>query len=146
MCEQKAMFSQYFDDWEVKPEFEKEAISLWSNWLGEANLYKLDEVTENEWARFNSLLTLIANKYEVGLADCDSESISKLEDIEAALPSYLNSVNKDASQFLKYVIPELDCVLTEEWDYTYILWHKKNGALEALAPLIAEAGLYHFHA
>ena len=140
------MFSHYFYDWDVKPEFEKEAISLWPNWLGEANLHKLDEVTEKEWARFNSLLELIAAKYELGLADCDSESISKIEGVEETVSSYSNSMNKDASQFLKYVIPELDCVLTEEWDYTYILWHRKNGALEALVPLIAEAGLYHFHA
>jgi len=140
------MFSRYFDGWEVRPDFEKEAISLWPNWLGEANLHKLDEVTENEWAHFNSLLKLIAEKYEIELADCDSRSVSKMDDIEKTLCEYEDSMSKDASQFSKYVIPGLDCVLTEDWDYTYILWHKNNGAVEALAPLIAEIGLYHFHA
>jgi hypothetical protein len=103
------MFSRYFDGWEVKPPHcEKEAISLWPNWLGEANLHKLDEVTENEWARFNSLLKLIAEKYEIELADCDSRSVSKMGDIEKILCEYEDSMNKDASQFSKYVIPGLD--------------------------------------
>lgn len=46
----KVPFSQYFVEWEVKPDFEKEAISLWPGWLGQADHYKLEEVTEGEWA------------------------------------------------------------------------------------------------
>jgi hypothetical protein len=40
--------------------------------------------------------------------------------------------------------PELGCVVTEEWDYTYIIWHKNNGAVEKLAPFIKKAKLKHF--
>ena len=53
-------------------------------------------------------------------------------------------MNKDASSFSKYIIPDLECVITEEWDYTYILWHKKNGAVEALNPYIIKSGLKRF--
>ena len=52
---------------------------------------------------------------------------------------------KDFSQFTHFVIPELDAVFTEEWDYTWILWHRGNGAVEALAPLVADAGLHHWN-
>ncbi len=53
-------------------------------------------------------------------------------------------MNKDDSLFSRYVLPELDCVVTEEWDYTYIIWHKNNGAVEKLAPFITKAKLKHF--
>lgn len=53
-------------------------------------------------------------------------------------------MQKNASQFSWYVIPELDCVLTEDWDYTYILWHRNKKALEAIRPLLSEANLKHF--
>jgi len=53
-------------------------------------------------------------------------------------------MEKHAGLFSQYVIPELECVITEEWDYTYILWHKDNGAIDALSSYISEANLYHF--
>jgi hypothetical protein len=74
-----------------------------------------------------------------------NEAIQNIDDIGITLSSYKESMNKDSSQFSKYAIPELDCIFTEEWDYTFILWHKNNGAVEALKPLITKAGLYHFH-
>jgi hypothetical protein len=40
---------------------------------------------------------------------------------------------------------QLGCVISEEWDYTYIIWHKNNGAVEALAPYIKASRLEHFH-
>lgn len=42
-------------------------------------------------------------------------------------------MEKDSSLFLKLVLPELGCIISEEWDYTYIVWHQNNGALEAHA-------------
>ena len=138
------MFDTYFDDWEVKPEFSKEYISLWSNWLGEENLHLLDEVSEEDWSRFNSLIIVIAKTYNIGLVDCDARLVSFPKNIEDTLSNYSISMNKNASSFSKYIIPDLECVITEEWDYTYILWHKKNGAVEALNPYIIKSGLKRF--
>jgi len=138
-------YSQYFKYCEVKPEFKKEFISLWSGWLGKDNLHKLDEVTEKEWARFNTLIRLIAESYRVELLDCESETISNVTDIESTLSTYEESKEKDSSGFSNYILPELECVLSEDWDFTYILWHKKNGAIKALIPLIEKVGLKHFH-
>ena len=44
------MFSKYLEDWENKPGYYKELVSLWSGWLGKDNIGLLDKVTENEWA------------------------------------------------------------------------------------------------
>ncbi len=139
------MFSKYFEENEIKSEFRKEFISLWPGWLGDENHNKLDEVSEVEWARFNTLIRLISTNYNMKLVDCKTETISNIDEIEITLSSYKESMNKDSSQFVKYIIQELDCILTEEWDYTYILWHKNNGAIEALNPFITKTGLYHFH-
>ncbi len=138
------MFSKYFEENEIKSEFHKEFISLWSGWLGDENYHKLDEVSESEWARLNALIRLISNNYRMEIVDCKTDSTSNIIEIEKTLSSYIESMNKESSQFVKYIIPELGCILTEEWDYTYILWHKNNGAIEALNPLITKTGLYHF--
>ena len=139
------MFSDYFEEWEVKPEYSKEFISLWSGWLGKENYHKLDEVTENEWDRFNSFLKSISEKYSIEKVDFEAQSITKVDNIETLLSSYSESMNKDSSMFTNIVLPELECVISEEWDYTYIIWHKKNGAVEALSPLLESDGLKHFH-
>ncbi len=139
------MYSEYFQEWELRPEFEKEFISIFDGWLGKDNPNKLDEVTENEWLRFNALVEFISKSYDVALADTGLQSVRGVENIDEVLCTYKESMNKDSEQFTKLVIPKLQCVLSEDWDYTYILWHKGNGALEALKPLINKAGLYHWH-
>lgn len=139
------MFSDYFEDWEVKPEYSKEFISLWKGWLGQDNCHKLDEVTEGEWARFNELLRILASDFSLKVANCENQSLTKISDIESVLSSYEESMNKESSEFTKLVIPDLGCVISEEWDYTYIIWHKNNGAVEALAPYIKAANLESFH-
>ena len=139
------MFSEYFDEWEVRPEYSKEYISLWNTWLGEENLHKLNEVTETEWARFNNLLRGISRQFSLESANCHEKTLTRVVDINSVLASHHESMNKNSSQFTKLVIPELNCAITEEWDYTYIIWHRKNGALETLIPLIKESGLAHFH-
>lgn len=123
------MFSKYFEDWNIKPDYSKEFVSLWSGWLGEENYYKLDEVTENEWMRFNDWLRVLAKNFSIESVDCKNQSTSKVKDIESVLVGYEESMNKDSTLFTKLVIPELDCVISEEWDYTYIIWHKDNGAV-----------------
>ncbi|MEP4309694.1 MAG: hypothetical protein ABJ364_08095 [Lentilitoribacter sp.] len=138
------MFDQYFDGWEEKSIFEKEYISLWSGWLGKADCHLLDQVTEEEWSRFNSFISSISQKYKTGLVDCNEGTVSFSTEIVRTLSSHTQSMNKDASQFSKYVIPEMECVITEEWDYTYIIWHKNNGAVEALIPDILDSKLQHF--
>ena len=140
------MYRDYFNDyWEIKPEFSKEFVSLWSGWLGEESLYKLDDVTENEWERFNTFIKLLSKNYLIELADCNTETTSKITNVENTLATYKQSKDKDATLFSKYILPELECVITEDWDYTYIIWHKENGAVKALLPYIKQAGLKHFN-
>ncbi|WP_241902534.1 hypothetical protein, partial [Enterovibrio norvegicus] len=144
-CHREIMFSEYFEDWEVKTEYSKEFVSLWSGWLGKENYHKLDEVTENEWSRFNDLLRRLAEDFSFEVVNCELQSLTEVRDINSVLSSYEESMNKDASKFTKLVIPELGCVISEEWDYTYIIWHKNNGAVEALTPYIKAASLESFH-
>jgi hypothetical protein len=139
------MFSDYFEEWEVKPEYSKEFVSLWSGWLGAENYHKLDEVTENEWSRFNTLLRNIANDFELEVANFENQRLTKVVDVNSLLSTYKKSMSKDSSEFINIVVPTLECVITEEWDYTYIIWHKNNGAVEALSPYIKAAHLEHFH-
>ena len=46
--------------------------------------------------------------------------------------------------FTTIIIPSLNVVLAETWDYTYILYHKNNGAVEELKPLIKKSNLFSF--
>jgi hypothetical protein len=138
------MIEDYFLDYEVRPEFNKQFISLWPGWLGTENMHKLDEVTETEWSRFNQLILEIADEFKVGVVDLKTAEVSFLTDIEQALKPYAESMNSSSRDFGRYILPDLDCPLTEEWDYTYILWHKNNGALEKIEPLIKRCELKHF--
>jgi len=138
------MYDKYFTEWEVLPEFQPEYVSLWSDWLGKEQLHLIDEVTEQEWERFNLLIDLISKHYKIGFANCANETISFPSKIKSTFSSYSDSMKKDAASFSKYVLPELDCVITEEWDYTYIIWHKNNGAVEALSSYITHSKLRHF--
>ncbi len=137
-------FSDYFDEWEVKPEYDKEFISLWSGWLEEENCYKLDEVTEKEWNKFNELIRLISTKYKILLADFDNKILKSINNIEDVLDDYEQSMNKPSNEFFRYIIPELNCVIEEHWDYTYIVWYKEKDVVKILENFIYEVGLYHF--
>ncbi len=130
------MFSEYFEDWEVKPEYSKEFVSLWKGWLGKENYHKLDDVTEREWSRFNEFLISLAKDFSLELASCENWSLAKIEDIESVLSSYEESMNKESAEFIKLIVPDLGCVISEEWDYTYIIWHKNNGAVENLLGIL----------
>ena len=138
------MFEKYFQDTGVKPGFEKEFVSLFDGWLGTENLHKLDEVTEVEWARSNSLLRQIQQNHRLYIVDLEACVCREINDIDSITGSHKDSMDKEYAQFTKIVIPELDAVYTEEWDYTWILWHKNNGAVEALSSLIMGAGLFHW--
>ena len=139
------MFSEYFEGFEVRPEYSKEFVSLWKEWLGSDIHYKLDEVTEKEWSRFNELLRSVSKDFAVEMADCQQQSLTKINDIESVLSSYEESLSKDASDFTRLVVSDLGCVISEDWDYTYIIWHKNNGAIETLSPYIKAASLESFH-
>jgi len=139
------MFSDYFEEWDVKPEYSKEFVSLWSGWLGKESYHKLDEVTEVEWNRFNIFLSNLAKDFSLKMVNCENQSLTKVRNIKSVLSTYKKSMNKESSDFTKLVVPELECVISEDWDYTYIIWHKNNGAVEALAPYIRAASLAHFH-
>ena len=138
------MYSKYLEDGKIKPEYTKIFISIFDGWLGESNLHKLDEVTINEWSRFNNLIRKIAEAYEIQKVDFETESFISVNDVEVLLSSYEESMNKDSSEFLRIFIPGLDCIISEDWDYTYILWCSNPESLQKLNPLIEEANLYSF--
>jgi hypothetical protein len=140
----KAIYNMFFDHGEVRPDFRKEYISLWSGWLGKERLHLLDEVSEDEWLRFNRLLLAVFRTFRMGVVDHSAETVEFPARLEPLLSDHQESGRKDASKFSQFVIPALDCVITEEWDYTYILWHRNIDALEAIKPLLSEARLQHF--
>ena len=139
------MYSTYYNGWDVNPEFIKEFVCIFDGWLGIENSHKLDEVTEIEWSKFNYLIRAISKKYTLYLVNCENEKITPIQDVESIIQPYEVSMNKEGSEFTKLIIPELDCIFTEEWDYTYIIWHKNNNAVEKLSPLIKESGLFKFN-
>jgi len=138
------MLAQYFQGWDVTPEYRPEFISLWPGWLGPENYHLLDCVAESEWQRFNDLLALIASRYEVLAANLELGQLSAIASSNEITQTYAAAMTKDASQFTRIVIPELDCVVSEDWDFTYIVWHKDRTAIDSLAPLVERAGLHHF--
>lgn len=138
------MYSKYLEDGEIKPEYLKTFISIFDGWLGESNLHKLDEVTVNDWSKFSYLIRKIAQAYEVQKVDFETESFIPVNDAEGLLSSYEESMNKDSSDFTRLFIPSLDCIITEDWDCTYILWCSNPESVQKLKPLIEEAGLYSF--
>ena len=139
-----SMYERYFEGFEVKPAFEKEYVSLWAGWLGLENCYRLDMVTEEEWSRFNCMIEMVSRSFRVGVADPLNETVLFPAHIEGYLSDYKKSMNKSSDEFDRFVIPDLDCVITEEWDYTYIRWHRRNGAVIALEPYILASKLFHF--
>ena len=101
------MIEDYFLDYEVRPEFNKQFISLWPGWLGTENMHKLDEVTETEWSRFNQLILEIADEFKVGVVDLKTAEVSFLTDIEQALKPYAESMNSSSRDFGRYILPDL---------------------------------------
>lgn len=139
-----AIYEVFFDHGEVRPVFRKEYISLWSGWLGEERLHLLDDVCAQEWSRFNQMLLAAFGAFRMGVVNHEAETIEFPARLEPLLSDHQESMGKDASQFSQFVIPALDCVISEEWDYTYILWHRGTRALEAIKPLLSKAQLQHF--
>jgi hypothetical protein len=138
------LFYEYYEACEIKPEFEKEFISLWPGWLGPDNYHKLDEVAEYEQERFKVLIGHIAKNYNLLLVNIDKQTVAVIDDIEKTLVGYTESRSKGSSEFFQFIIPELDCLLTEEWDYTFIIWYKNKNVIEKLKPFIKESKLFHF--
>jgi len=139
------LYNEYFNDFDVREEFNKEFICIFDGWLGKENYHKLDEVTEKEWFKFDTLVTSVCEKYEVYLVDLSQRTAVRVTDVNTILCTFEQSGEKGSSDFMRLIIPELGAVLTEDWDYTYILWHRNKGAVEALKGLVDQAGLYHFH-
>ena len=137
------MFSDYFTDWEVNSDFSKEFVSLWDHWLKEES-DMLNKVTEQEWLRFNELIRSISKHYQLSKVDMENQQIMSIGNIEDTFSTFEEMGRKTPDMFSKYVIPSLNCMITEEWDYTYIIWHKNNGALDQLLPFIKESRLEHF--
>lgn len=140
----RAIYDEFFERGEVRASFRKEYISLWTGWLGKDRLHLLDEVGEDEWSSFNRMLLAAFDAYHMGVVDHEAETVEFPERLEPLLSDHQQAMRKDASRFSQFVIPALDCVITEEWDYTYVLWHRNTRALEAIGPLLTKANLHHF--
>ncbi|EEX30845.1 MULTISPECIES: hypothetical protein [Vibrio] len=139
------MIPEYYNNEdEIRSEFHKEFISLWRGWLGRDEFYKLDEVTEIEWSRFNHLLKLLHCQYEMYVVNWDSREAKLVDNIDNLLPTYEEAMNRGSANFSQFIIPELNAVLTEECDYTFIFWHINNGSREKLEPWIRTAKLFNF--
>ncbi|MDC5857454.1 hypothetical protein [Vibrio europaeus] len=139
------MIPEYYNNEdEIRSEFNKEFISLWGGWLGRDEYYKLDEVTESEWSRFNHLLKLLHCQYEMYVVNWDNREAKLVDNIDDFLPTYEEAMDRGSANFSQFIIPELNAVLTEEWDYTFIIWHINNGSREKLEPWIKKAKLFNF--
>lgn len=112
--------------------------------MGKERLHLLDEVSDAEWLRFNRWLLAAFQAFGMGVVNRKAETIDFPPRLEPLLSAHAEAMQKEASQFSQFVIPALDCLITEEWDYTYILWHRDKRAVEALAPLLSDANLHHF--
>lgn len=138
------MFDRYFTDDEVRIEYQREFISLWPGWLGKENYHHLEEVTEYDWAKFNSLIRIISKSYKVQVVDLKGRKIIDVNNIEQTFSTYEDSMKKASSDFSIYVIPELDFILSEDWDYTFIVWYKNKSVIDILKPFLEKCGLFHF--
>ena len=138
------MYDQFFRQHKIAPHMRKEFVSLWSGWLGSVRIHELDEVTENEWSRFNDFVSLVATEYEAFLPNHEERELIPVEKPGTLAQSYSHAMNKSASDFLQLVVPVLDCVIEESWDYTYIIWHQGDESISELSPLIGRVGLFHF--
>jgi hypothetical protein len=138
------MYEEYCADYSFKPDFKAEFVSLWDGWLGKENLHKLNEVTPNEWGKFNALLRQLSQHYTLLAISHEAKMVTEVLDIEAYLSTYEQAMNKEASQFSAFIIQELSCAISEDWDHTYIIWHREKGEVELLSPFIKASGLEHF--
>ncbi|WP_208644482.1 hypothetical protein, partial [Stutzerimonas zhaodongensis] len=138
------MYEDYCADYSFKSDFKPEFVSLWAGWLGKDNLHKLDQVTPNEWGKFNTLLRLLSQRYTMLAISHETKQVAKVNDIESYLSTYEQAMNKDSEQFSAFIIQELSCAISESWDHTYIIWHKSKGEIHSLSPLIKACDLEHF--
>lgn len=137
-------YQDYFFENEVKNNFQKEFVSLWPGWLGKENLYKLDEVSENDWDKFNKWILCLSQQYQLLWVDSQNKRLSLVDNIETTFSTYKETMMKNSSQFSRYVVPILNCVVSEDWDYTWIIWHQNDGAVRAISNTIKNVGLFHF--
>jgi hypothetical protein len=137
-------YEEYCVDYAFRPEFKPEFVSLWEGWLGVANLHKLDQVTLDEWGRFNVFLRRLAQRYTLFSLSHRAKSVTEVVRIDDFLSTHAQAMSKEAAQFSVFLIPELSCAVSESWDYTYIIWHKESGVVETLSPLIKACELAHF--
>jgi len=90
------------------------------------------------------MLLAASGAFRMGVVNHAAEAVEFPAQLQPLLDNYQAYLEKDGSQFFQFVIPALDCVITEEWDYAFILWHRGSEALEAIKPLLVEAKLKHF--
>ena len=139
------MIDKYFKEYEVRSEFSKEFITLWNGWLGREEIHKLDHVTKEEWERFNSLLRDINDHYQLFKVNREYTKYEPITEVESIIDSYDYSMSKDSCHFTTLIIEELDLVLEESWDYTWIIWHRNIENIQLLEPLIKKNKLYNFN-
>ena len=101
-------------------------------------------MTAEEWGKFNDLIRRIAQLYKIQQVEVATKYFIPVIDVEMILSSYDQAMKKIYMEFTKIFIPSLDCIVSEDWDYTYIIWCKNSDSIEALKPLISEVGLFSF--
>ena len=138
-------YSDYFADFDVRNELALEFVSLWPSWLGQEYCHKLDAVTDSDWEKFNRFVEAIADSYPLWIPNHGKQKLEPVRNVQATLSNHSDAQQKSADRFSQYVIESLECIVSEHWDYTFIIWHWRNGAVESLAPLIERSGLFHFH-
>ncbi|WP_341665117.1 hypothetical protein [Vibrio sp.] len=98
----------------------------------------------DDFERFNTWIRLISKNFTILEVSLKTETLSEMSDVESILSDFESSQDKTSAEFIRIVIPELECIISEEWDFTYIIWHKNNGAVDKLQSSIKNAGLKSF--
>ena len=124
----------------IRETFDRKHISIFNAPLGEKNLYKLDEVTENDFNKFNNLLNLLFTKYE--LFSIENNNCQLIQDITTLTVTFDEHGKKSSNDFIKIMIPELNIFLTEEWDYVYTLLCEDATKIQFLLNFIKESKLF----
>ncbi|MEM5518618.1 hypothetical protein WNY37_16795 [Henriciella sp. AS95] len=120
-------------------------MSLWDGWLGKERYHLLDEVTRDDDAKFAAFWRAVASEFDAYTVDLDRNSLDLIAPSNDLLTiEIISDGSRTANEFIKLIIPSLDCMITEEWDYTLIIWHRTQPAPARLLELVEQAGLKYF--
>ncbi|MEQ9314598.1 MAG: hypothetical protein RLN72_02035 [Henriciella sp.] len=145
MVDGQPAIESYFKDFEPLPHFEKTYVSLWDGWLGPERSHLLDDVTREDELKLVDFYWSLATRFEVFRIDLKVGTVARFggPDRRSLAADVING-SRTHAQFFKLIVPALDCLVTEEWDYTAIIWHRSETAPAQLLDMVESAGLKHF--